>query len=229
MELHTCPSEFQDRITAAGGTNQYGDPNFKVAWTENEFYKAGGEWSGNGQCTFRGYREVPLGVDAGWGLFQYQPADKYGSAGYYYFTNYDEGTGLQTLGEYPYNGRYEMVIPLTHRRFDGKRVIVEQMELTNLLVDFIIPIIRAAEHLSWERRRGLMLDARERQEREQVAQIEQRLADAYPSFGMASRSAARLECNSVVQKKAEQIERYWKQAVRTIKSRGKGLSAGASA
>ena len=221
-----CPDEFQQRVTEAGGVNKYDEPNFKIVWMRSEFYRAGGKWSGNDQVVFEGYRDIPLSFDQGWAIMQWQPPEKYGTPESYYVANYDEETNLQTLGEYPYRGRYEIVMPLTYKSFDKGVLTIEHMELSSLLIDLIIPVLYEAQEISWEKRKAWALEEKERKDREEVRDIEASLQNAYPAFGTASRSAARLACNSVVQKKSEQIERHWKQAVRTIKQRGKGLSVG---
>lgn len=227
IERNQCPEEFAQRLAEIGGLNRFNEPNFKLYWGQTETYRAGGEWAGNGQVTFCGYRDLLVGMnDPGWLLMQWQPPEKYGTPESYYFANYDEGTGLQILGEYPYSGRYETVIPLIHRQVKDGRLIVEHMPLSSLLLDLIVPIIRNCEQISYTRCKALMDERKEAAEREQVSQIESSLANAFPAFGSASRSGSYLACNSVVQKKAESIERYWRGAVHMLKSRGKGLSVG---
>lgn len=230
FQLHKCPRVFADRINRVGGFNLFGKPNFKMVWGmggEKEcLFRAGGQWSGNGQVTRRGYRDLLLSGDPAWVLLQWQPPEKYGNPASYYVANYDEGTNLQTLGEYPYRGRYEIILPLIWKGIVNGRLVIEQMPLSSLLVDLIVPVIKESQGLSNVRKRQLMLDHKEREDRSQQSQIESSLASAYPAFGSAARSAARLSCNSVIQKKAESIERYWKSAVTTLTKRGKGLSVG---
>lgn len=224
-ELNYCPDEFAERVTEAGGLNRYDEPNFKVVWQRSEFYRAGGVWAGYDQVTVKGYRWLPYSFEKGWALVQWQPPEKYGKPVSYYVAGLDE-TGYQLLGEYPYSGRYEIVMPFIWKGIVNGRLVVEHMPLTSLLVDLIVPIIHEAKALSWERKRALMLEEKERQDRAQLSQIESRLADAYPAFGTASRSASRLACNSVVQRRAEAIERHWKNALRELTVRGKGISVG---
>lgn len=226
-ERLVCPDEFQQRIAVAGGQNRYGGPNFKLVWGQTETFRAGGEWEGNGQSTYRGYRDLLVGFgDPCWILVQWQAPEKYGTPELYYMSNYDWPTGLQTLGEFPYKGRYEIVLSLKWTHMLNNRLVIEHMPLTGLLIDHLIPIIRESEKLTFARKRQLMLEHRERRERAQVNDIEASLQSAFPAYGTASRSAAHLQCNSVVQKRAEAIEHYWKRAVATIKTRGRGLSVG---
>lgn len=227
IERNVCPEEFQRCVEEAGGLNRYDKPNFRLIWGQTDTFRAGGFWHGNGQVPFRGYRDILIGFnDPCWILQQWQPPEKYGTPEYYYLVNNDPESGLQTLGEYPYHGRYETVLPLMWKGVVNGKLKIEHMRLSTLLMDMIIPIIKETEGLSFVRRRALMQEHKERQDQEEVSKIEARLQDAYPAFGSASRSSYRLGCNSVVQKKAEAIERYWKHAVKIISSRGKGLSMG---
>lgn len=227
VERNRCPDEFQARITEIGGLNRYDEPNFRLIWGQTETYRAGGQWAGNGQVTFKGYRDLLIGMgEPCWILQEWQAPEKYGTPESYYVFNFDDETGLQTLGEYPYSGRYETVLPLLWKGLVNGRLVIEHMRLSSLLIDLIVPIMIESAQLSAARKRALMLKHKEDQDREQLNQIEAGLADAFPAFGTASRSSAYLECNSVVQKKAEAIERHWRNAVATIKARGRGLTVG---
>lgn len=230
FQLHKCPQVFADRINRVGGFNLYGEPNFKIIWgmggDKSAIFRAGGEWAGGGQVTRKGYRDLLLSGDPAWVLLQWQAPEKYGKPQSYYVANYDEATTLQTLGEYPYRGRYEIVLPFIWKGMINGRLVIENMPLSSLLIDLVVPVIKESQGLSNERKRQLMLDHKEREDRAQQSQIESSLAAAYPAFGSAARSAARLSCNSVIQKKAEAIERHWKSALKTLTLHGKGLSQG---
>jgi hypothetical protein len=229
-QLYKLPQVFADRITRVGGLNLYGQPNFKMIWGMGGekacLFRAGGEWAGGGQVTYKGYRDLLLSGDPCWVLLHWQAPEKYGAPNSYYVANYDVDTSLQTLGEYPYRGRYEIVLPLIWKGIVNGRLKIESMPLSSLLIDLIIPVIKETAGLSNARKRQLMLDHKEREDRAQTSQIEASLASAYPAFGSAPRSAARLSCTSVIQKRAEAIERHWKTALKTLSKRGKGLSSG---
>lgn len=227
IEINSCPGEFQQRLTEAGGLNRYDEPNFRLIWGQTETFRAGGIWAVSGEPFFRGYRDLLIGFgEAAWSLQQWQPPEKFGTPESFYVRNYDDESGLQTLGEYPYKGMYETVLPLIHKEVVNGRLVIERMPISSLLIDLILPIIHAAEGISYAKRLEVMKELREIENKQQVSRIESRLADAFPAFGTAPRSASRLECNSVVQKKSEEIERHWKRAVKILKSRGKGLSTG---
>lgn len=224
MEQYWCPEEFQDRLTQVGGTNPYGEPMFKLVWSQTETFRAGGYWAHDG---FTGYRDVRHGQEPCWMLMQWQPAEKYGSPAYYYLMNYDYETGLQMLGEFPYSGRYEVVIPLVWKGIVNGRLVVEHMPLSNLLIDLVVPIIKEAQGLSYARVKQLKAEQKERDDREQLNQIEARLADAFPAFnGAEGISASRLSCNSVVKQKMDAIGRHWQKAAKVLRRVGKGQGQG---
>lgn len=224
-ELNTCPSEFQRRVTLAGGVNPYGEPNFKLMWMRNAYYMAGGQWAGNGQVTIKGYRELPHSFDPGWGIFQWNGPEKYGNSAVYYFQNCDEDTGLQVLGEYPWQGRYELLHPLVYRGVVNGRIVTEILPLSSFLIDVVVPMIKMADSMTPYKKRAFMLDRKAKQDAEQVRQIEDGLADRFPAFGGATFSAERGKCTTVVQKKMEAIEKHWRSAAKFLKSHGKGLSS----
>ena len=225
IERNVCPEEFQQAIADAGGYNRYGDANFKIYWGQTETFRAGGIWTAPGEPVFEGYRDLVLGLNEPcWILVQWNPPEKYGTPESYYVRNYDPETNLQILGEFPYAGRYETVLPLIWKGMVNGRLVIEHMRLSSLLIDMVIPVMIEAEHITAARKRAIMLEHKELEDRRQTARIEASLRDAYPAYGTASRSSAYLECNSVVQKRSEAIERYWKHAVNTIRARGKGMS-----
>lgn len=224
-EHYWCPDEFQHRLTAIGGLNRYGEPKIRLAWSQTELIRAGAEWTPPGQPSFRGYRDIPLGLEPCWMLMQWQPPEKYGSPEYYYLQNYDFDSNLQTLGEYPYYGRYEIILPLSWKGIINGKLVVEHMHLNSLLVDLIEPIIKEAQELTFARYMQIMREQKEREDKAAVDRIADNLQDAFPAFnGAEMRSSSHLACNSVVQQKMEAIEKHWRQAASFLRAHGKGLS-----
>src|ERR1700734_3111728 len=103
-ERNLAPDDFQERLTYLGGVQKYDSPNFKIGWAQYETFRAGGVWSVD-EKYYLGYRDLLSGSgEPCWTLFQYHAPEEYGSPESYYVQNYDETTGLQLLGEYPYSG-----------------------------------------------------------------------------------------------------------------------------
>ena len=109
-QTYLCPEEFQERLTEIGGVNRYDEPNFILVWSQggglNSMYRAGGAWEVDGLPSFIGYRDLLIGGGVPcWALLQWHDASEYGTPEMYYVQNLDEDTQLQTLVEFPYNGR----------------------------------------------------------------------------------------------------------------------------
>lgn len=227
LEQYWCPTEFQDRLNEVGGFNKYGQPNFILVWSQTATFRAGGEWTPPGQASVKGYRDIPFGMDPCWMLMQWQQSEKYGSPEYYYMENLDWDTGLQTLAEYPYWGRYEVILPLIWKGLVNGRLVVQHMPLTSLLVDLVVPVIKGAEGLSYARIEQIRLENKAREDREHLSQIESRLADAFPAFGGAEAiSASHLTCNTVVKQKMDAINRHWQKAASFLRNTSKGMNQG---
>lgn len=187
--------------------------------------RAGGEWTPPDQASYRGYRDIPLGMEPCWLLQQWQPPEKYGTPEYYYMENYDWDSGLQTLGEYPYQGRYETIIPLSWKGLVNGSLVVEHMHLNSLLIDLIEPIIKQAQEVTYARYIQLRKEHKEREDKAALERIADNLQDSFPAFnGAEMRSSSHLTCNSVVQKKMQAIEQHWRQASNFLRSHGLGMS-----
>jgi len=223
-----CPEEFTERVIQAGGVNKYDEPNFKFVWGQSEdaAIRAGGVWENPdlpGIEHYTGYRDVIIGGEAAWSLQQWMPAEFWGTPAQWYADNFDPSTGMQTLGEYPYKGRYTTVFQLVwHGEVNGKKV-AEHMPLNAYLVDVVIPIIVAAKEITLLQKKAVIEEQKARREAAEVDQIEGSIRNAFPALGEI-RSAAGLSCLSVVQKKVEEIERNWATGLEFFRNRKKGIS-----
>jgi len=157
-EILYPPAIFQERITRAGGLNQYGDPIFKLAWAQSEVTIQGGEWEAEGE-TYVGYREVPaLDNLPHWVLLQWCPPGINVNMPFlppetpsqFYANNRCPNTGLCLLGEYPYHGSYQLLLPLKDIEFQNGKLFIEYYSLSSELVDVIIPVILAGMEISIE-------------------------------------------------------------------------------
>lgn len=182
-EVNIPPEDFQRLLTHLGGVNRYDEPNFKIGWAQYETFTAGGVWSVD-ECYFRGYRQLLLGSgEPCWVLMQWHDASTYGSPEGYYLSNYDEATGLQILGEYPYSGKYEVLYNLRWHEFANGRMEFHTMPLSPLTFELIIPIILKAQEVSLEKRRAALLEARRLDEEAKLGEIERHLRANETPFG----------------------------------------------
>jgi hypothetical protein len=225
------PDEFQDRLTQVGGTNDYGEPCFRLIWSQGggdyATYRAGGAWETEGLPTRIGYRDLLIGSGIGcWALIQWHPAIHYGTPELYYVQNFDQDTGLQILGEFPYFGKYELLYNLRWTEHVGNRLVFESMPLNSFLLDTVVPIIVQAKEISWEETKAAMLDQKAKEDQADIDMIADVMqSNAIPFHGNAV-SYQKQGCRtSLVDKKIESMQRHWNRIMQTTSKLGRGLSA----
>lgn len=181
-----CPKAFQDRVTRAGGMNRYGEPNFRLAWSQTETQRAGGVW---GYDHYAGYREVYLANGSVyppkhgyWMLMEWDGPETFGGEAQYFFLHRDETTGLCTLGPYPHRGRYKIAVKLIWTTFDEGEMHIDPWPLNSSIVDMIIPVIMAGRKDSVERRKQFAAAEKIRSERKIDTAIEAARKDAKRSL-----------------------------------------------
>ena len=229
-QLYLCPEEFQERLIEAGGVNRYDEPNFILVWSqgggENSTYRAGGAWHIEGQPSFTGYRDLLVGGGVPcWALLQYHDATEYGTPEMYYVQNYDEETGLQDLGEYPYKGRYQLLYNLRWTERRGTGLHFEAMPLNSYLLDTVVPIITEARDISWEKTKAVMKDIKEREDAADISLIEDVMRASAMPFKGNPVSYTRQGCRTaLIDKKIEQMQKHWNAMMTRASILGKGLS-----
>jgi len=225
-----CPEELQERLTEIGGINRYDEPNFVMVWSEgggpNSMYRAGAAWAGDGQIPFTGYRDLLVGGGVPcWALLQWHDAVEYGTPEMYYMQNYDQESGLQTLGEYPYSGRYQMLYNLRWCERQNGKLLFEAMPLNSYLLDTIVPIILQARDISWEKTKAVMLDLKEREDKADVDLIEDVMRTSALPFKGNAVSYQKQGCRTaLVDKKIEAMQRNWNEMMTNAHAMGRGLN-----
>jgi len=230
-QINLVPDEFQDRLTQVGGTNDYGEPLFRLVWSQGggdyAVYRAGGAWEIEGLPTRIGYRDLLIGSGIPcWALIQWHPAIHYGTPELYYVQNFDQDTGLQILAEYPYFGKYELLYNLRWTEHVGNRLVFESMPLNSFLLDTVVPIITQAKEISWEETKAAMLDQKAKEDQADIDMIADVMqSNAIPFHGNAV-SYQKQGCRtSLVDKKIESMQRHWNRIMQTTSKLGRGLSA----
>ena len=146
-ESHDTPTAIAERVTRAGGTNRYGEPNFKVVWGGARLAWIGGRWTdrdahGNATRETIEMRRVPkyLPVDR-WHIERWMPPESYGSPDEWFAQTIEieDGIRIPALGPYPSRGEYEHCFTL-------ESASREFLQLTCAACDWIV---RAIE---WSRR-----------------------------------------------------------------------------
>lgn len=221
QRLTQCPAEYQERVTHVGGINRYGEPNFKIVWGEAHVSRAGGYWEQEG---FTGYRDVYLNDTPCWLLLEWHDPVEYGSPTLWYMDNYDEATGLQTLGEFPYKGKYEVLFILRdHELRDGK-LVLDPMPLNGMLIDSIIPLMMIGKHLTHAQRDQAIKARRATEEEEQLRVMTDARMDAQLAFGGASFRGRHGANSDMIAKREDVLRRGMVMAYRQMKQAGMGVS-----
>ena len=229
-QQYLCPEEFQERLTEIGGVNIYDEPNFILVWSQggdpHSMYRAGGAWSGEDQVSYTGYRDLLIGGGVPcWALLQWHRAEEYGTPEIFYVQNYDEDSNLQTLGEYPYSGRYQMLYNLRWSEMRNGHMYFEMMPLNTFLLETVVPIITAAKDISWEKTKAVMDDLKEREDQSDVARIEDVMRGTALPFKGSAVSYQKQGCRTaLVDKKIEAMQRNWNRMTTTASRLGRGLS-----
>lgn len=209
QERNYPPEEFQEYLTRLGGIGKYDQPMFKLAWAQTETRVAGGKWSVD-EATVMGYRNLlTCSGEPCWAILQYHSPEEYGSPEGYYVSNYDEETGLQLLGEYPYSGRYEVLYHLRWNEMEDNKLQLHSFPLETWILDMIVPIVIAAKDVSLEKRKAAYLDARQRDEDEKTAGIERHLQDKNIPFTGAVSFGRQGIRSTVIDQKALLLQREW--------------------
>lgn len=227
--MRIAPQWFQDELQRIGGTNPYGDPIYRLAWSPEEKMVIGGRWAGG----FEGYKQVPaITGPACWALMIWEPREMQGSAEAWETEYRDPETGFLQCGGYPRNGRYRLLKKFMHREVTYKTVTepvwinhvlkfqkVRKPELetfriepTGLILDLLLPMLMLWRKLSGEAKLKATLEEEERKEA------------AFLKTAKDIRDGNRVRRGSqLVAKRAELIEKGFEQAMKMAARTGLGM------
>jgi hypothetical protein len=215
-ECNIAPREYADWLRHLGGVNRYDSPRFVLFWAQygggEGSYRAGGRWSVD-EAHYVGYRTLLRGDGTPcWALAMWHDAIEYGTPEGYYVSNLDEETGLQTLGEYPYSGRYETLYHLKWWERVDDRIVTHAMPLNYATFERLIPIIQRAKEISWEKTKAAHQALLAKDEEEKERMIERHLHDKAVPFGGNAISFAKQGVRSTaIDQKMIELQRYWNQ------------------
>jgi hypothetical protein len=114
-ETHEAPAAVQERVARAGGSNRFGEPNFRVVWGGSRLAWIGGRWTdhdANGNVIRERIelRRTPKYVPENrWHIERWMPPESYGSPEEWYAQTIEveDGIRIPALGPYPTRGEYE--------------------------------------------------------------------------------------------------------------------------
>jgi len=229
-QQYQAPEWFSEELRRIGGENPYGDPVYIVRWGqggEDEcLYRAGGHWDVPGLPSYHGYRNLLLGGGTpSWMLLQWQPAVNFGTPESFYVAGLDEESNLQTIGEYPYFGKYVMLYNLCWRDMQNGQLKIEGMPLNSQILDLVVPIIEQSRDISWEKTKAALKELQEKEDAADLSMVEDAMRDASLAFKGPS-SYARQGCRTWhIDKKVEAMNRNWNRMVNNARTLGRGLSS----
>ena len=207
--MREAPQWFQDELERIGGTNPYGEPVFRLAWSQNETTVIGGRFSDG----FEGYRRVPAipGV-ACWALMMWEPRELQGSAAMWEYDYRDPETGYLQCGGFPHFGRYRLLKRFIHRELINGELVTYRMEPCGFMLDIMVPMLKI-----WLK----MTDDAKVKALQQEEQIEK---DEYMRKVKDARDGCKINRGSqLVAKRAEMIERGFAQAMAMAAQTGLGM------
>lgn len=195
-ERRRVPPEYQEYITAIGGLNRFGEPNFKLAWGQTETQIVYGQMEGGrrGQHIVLQFGGIPA-----WHMLEWKPPETFGTAFQWYTLTWDPTEDKHTLGEYPWRGLYipcsfNLYVKKIHgggTRFDKDgnvvelptRLEIDALPLNFYILDMLVPNVRKALEQTHGQKK-LAIEARMAAEKKAGMQ---RAYDAYldaaPAFG----------------------------------------------
>src|SRR6202521_21077 len=99
-ETHETPAAIQERVARAGGTNRYGEPQFRVVWGGARLTWIGGKWTdrdanGNVVRETIEQRRVPKYLPENrWHVERWMPPESYGSPDEWYAQTVEVENGI---------------------------------------------------------------------------------------------------------------------------------------
>jgi|SRR5882762_3166431 len=176
FEKLKAPAEYQAHVTAIGGLNRFGLPNFKIAWgqTETEFVYGTDTNGRKGQHII-----FKHGGIAAWFIECWKPPECFGTPELWYAMSWDEATNTHTLGEYPWRGLY---LPASFNLYVKKvlgggiyygdpdknghrpiieepsRMVIDAMPLNHYIIDLVVPNLLKDIDVTYEQRRVALMN-----------------------------------------------------------------------
>lgn len=201
-ERRQCPEELQAAINERFGLTNFGSPKFKLVWSETETITVQGRHGYEQRLLCPGY---PC-----WTILRWKAPDNYGSPSLYDLVNRDPVTHMCVLGEYPYEGSYEVFVPLMSKDFSFETGMkVDIFEPDHILIDSILPMLCAAEQLSYAEMLAAQEFIAKKENDEKVEEITNKMMEDLPTrFGPVSYGRGGCK-TSVIDRKMAQISEVW--------------------
>jgi len=201
IEHHDCPEDVKRWLVLAGGVNRFGEPRFRIVWGYDRIVPITGNWEEWEEDTVPDLhpmakpgatrkrimlkssivetRMVPKYLPGNcWFLECWRPPEEYGGGNPETWRKLGEevhgGMTVDTAGEFPARGEYELVMPLT----DSGLYTGKPMPLDPQVVLQIVNLIRRSkEDFTPSQRKAAIENEAARKDREFVRVTVDRLKD----------------------------------------------------
>lgn len=233
-ETRKTPPEFQARLTRMFGTNEFGDPHFKIVWAQSEFIRMGNVWRDRHGTERVGYRDRYLAHGQPcWSILRWLSPMKYGSPYTYYANTYlpnqarrtglvmkdghldeeilefESYEGMYCTGEYPWRGRYEVMYQLISKEFVDNKLVITHFPLSHYLIDTLIPLILMVQRLRPEELAAAKAHAKHEEEKKRTEEIAERMHENMPRW-INPVSYSMQGCRtSLLDRKMNAIQKVW--------------------
>ena len=229
--MRRAPAWFNSALERIGGTNRYGDPIFKLVWSTEPRMIVGGRFADG----FVGYRKRPaVPGPPCWALMIWETPESHGDPIDWEYQYRQLDTGLLDVGSYPRRGRYrllkafvyqetikkegvEHVLDRRSRRVHRIRTqkavnITHTMEPCGLILDLMLPMLKAWRALTISERLEAVRERKSREDKETARIMKDAMDDC-----RVKRSW------QLVQKRAEIIEKQMEEAMKIASQYGRGM------
>ena len=183
-ETHDTPEAVARSLALAGGTNRYGEPNYRAVWGWNRLAWIGGKFEERDPATGSLLREVvelrqepKYPTMNRWHIEKWLPPEVYGSprAWYTQTIERENGVSVPALGPYPSRGDYEHCFTLEgpHGEF---------VQLTPTVAEHIARAIEWSRKFPCSAKKHALHDREQREQRAWDTWAYDLLDDAVPPF-----------------------------------------------
>ena len=213
--IREAPAWFNDELERIGGTNRYGDPIFKLVWSEEVRMIVGGRFA-DGFVGYRNSRMIPN--DPHWVLMLWESPESFGDPDIWEMDFRQPDTGMLDCGSFPKSGSYRVLKQLVHReiiesaksemvwnpvrnrpemrKVCDRKFITYRMEPCGLILDLMLPMLMAWRMLGPQQKMEAVMDRKKREDAERDRVVKDAMQDS------------RIRRSSqLVQKRAELIEK----------------------
>jgi hypothetical protein len=182
-ETHEAPAAICERIARAGGTNRFGEPNFRVVWGGSRLAWIGGRWvdrDAHGNVIREAIelrQELKYIPAERWHLERWMPPEAYGSPEEWFArtVEVEDGIRIPALGPYPSRGEYEHCFTL--QSAEG-----EFVPLGPAVCDWVVRAVEWARRQPRHAGRQAIASREARRERDWDRGADELLDDGVPAF-----------------------------------------------